>query len=97
MIKGRMRKNIKLNYGEENNPWSICTDGSIVFVVTAGESLLQLLSAEQGLLLAFVSLRHFSIVYPTSLRLQRDHLFVGHLNERQDTFCVSKFIKPFVA
>ena len=95
MIGGKVRwKADQEQMGESFVPWSICTDGSTVFVVTAGESKLQLLSVEDELLLTSIYLRPYGIVYPTSVRLQGLHLFLGHLNEKQDTYCISKFIKP---
>ena len=75
-------------------PWSICTDGNTVFVLTARPTKLHLLSIEDGLVVMAANLHPFGIIYPSCVRLQGDHLYVGHMNENQDTFCVSKFTKP---
>ena len=82
--------------GEIFNPCSIFTDGGTVFVVTAGEAKLLLLSAEDGLVLRYVYLHPSGIIYPTSVRLLNEYLYVGHLNEKLDTYCISKFTKPLV-
>ena len=75
-------------------PWSICTDGYTVFVLTARPTKIHLLSVEDGSVLTSISPHSFGIIYPSCVRLQGEHLYVGHMNENEDTFCVSKFAKP---
>ena len=75
-------------------PWSICTDGSTVFVLTARPTKLHGLSLEDGLVVVSINLHPFGIIYPSCVRLRREHLYVGHMSENQDSFCVSKFTKP---
>ena len=77
-------------------PWSLCTDGSIVFVTDPVQHLLHLLSVEDGTVATSVSLRPFGIDLPTRVRLQGEHLYVGHMNEKFDTYCISKFTKPSI-
>ena len=72
--------------GASFHPWSICTDGHTVFVVNAGTAKLHLLSAEDGTIIASLSLHPFDIVYLGCVRLQGEHLYVGHLNKDLNTY-----------
>ena len=74
-------------------PWSICTDGSTVFVANLDPAvLLHLLSVEDGSVLTSISLRPFGFRILSCVRLQGEHLFLGHKNEER-AYCISKFTK----
>ena len=75
-------------------PWSLCTDGSTVFVADFALNQLYLLSVDDGSVLRSINLHPFGISFVNCVRLQGDHLFVGHMNKEQDTYCITKFIKP---
>ena len=75
-------------------PWSLCTDGTTVFVADAFSAKLHLLSVEDGSVIKSVNLHPFGITLPSCVRLQREHLFVGHLNEQFDAYCIGKCVKP---
>ena len=77
-------------------PSSICTDGSTIFAVDAVGNKLDLLSVEDGSSITSIRLRPFDVRFPTCVRLQREHLYIGHMNKKQDTYCISKFTKPIV-
>ena len=74
-------------------PFSICTDGSTVFVANASQDVLHLLSVEDGSVLTSINLSPSGFHFPSCVRLRGDHLFVGHMN-KEGTYCVSKFAKP---
>ena len=76
-------------------PWSICTDGSTVFIVDPAMNTLRLLSVEDGSSVTSISLYPFGIDLPSCIRLQGDYLVVGHMNKKGDTYCISKFTKKF--
>ena len=77
-------------------PWSICTDGSTVFVTEFFQHQVHLLSVDDSSVLTSINLYPFGLHYPNCVRLQGDHLYVGHLNKNLDTCYVSKFVKPSV-
>ena len=79
--------------GTSFRPFSICTDGSTVFVTDPGQVMLHLLSVEDGSVLTSIRLHKSDIHFPCCLRVQGEHLFVGHENE-QGTYFISKFTKP---
>ena len=74
-------------------PFSICTDGSTVFVANASQDVLHLLSVEDGSVITSINLYPFGLRFPCCVRLRGDHLFVGHMTIER-TYCVSKFTKP---
>ena len=71
-------------------PWSTCTDGSTIVVADLGLNRLYLLSIENGSILASFDLRPFGFL-PSCVRLHGEHLYVGHVNEKEETYCISKF------
>ena len=75
-------------------PWSICTDGSTAFVAEAFSAKLHLLSAEDRSVIKSVHLHPLGITLPSCVRLQGEHLYVGHLNEHFDAYCIGKCVKP---
>ena len=75
-------------------PWSLCTDGSTVFVVDAFSAKLHLLAVEDGSAIKSVNLHPLGITLPSCVRLQAEYLFVGHLNEHFDAYCIGKCVKP---
>ena len=80
--------------GASFHPWSICTDGSTVFVANAGKAKLHLLSVEDGAVVASLGLNPFGIIYLGCVRLHGEHLYVGHLNKDLNKYYISKFAKP---
>ena len=96
IVGGKVRWQVyKQQIGGLFFPFSLCTDGSTVFVADF-ISRLRLLSVEDGAVATFVNLHPFGIEYPTCVRLQGEHLYVGHVNEKGNTYCVSKFAKPSI-
>ena len=82
----------KQQMGALSYPLSICTDGSTVFVSDLYAQL-HLLSVEDGSVLTSINLRPFGLLVPSCVRLQGDHLYIGHKNQKGDTYCISKRIK----
>ena len=80
--------------GQSFRPWSICTDGSTVFVADLFLDGLHLVSADNGLVLTSIRLHPFHIFLPSCVRLQGEHLYVGHMDEKRENYCISKFTKP---
>ena len=74
-------------------PWSICTDGTIVFVASLGTAVLHLLSVGDGSVLTTISLSPFGTRDPSCVHFQGDHVHVGYVDE-DNRFCISKFAKP---
>ena len=79
--------------GTSFNPWSICTDGIIIFVADAGSIKLHLLSVNDGSVVTSINLYRFGIYLPTCVRLQGELLYVGH-KEQKERYCITKFAKP---
>ena len=77
--------------GEKFHPWSICTDGSTVFVTDVLSAKLHLISVEDGSVNITISLHPSGLDYPTSVRLRGEYLYVGHLKQKMDTYFISKF------
>ena len=73
--------------------FSSCTDGNTVVVADPGRDVLHLLSLEDGSVITSINLSPYGFRYLSCVRLQGDHLFVGHMNT-EGTYCVSKFTKP---
>ena len=95
MVGGKVRWQVdQQKMGGSFRSWSICTDGSTVYILNARPSKLYLVSVEDGSVLTSISLHWFGIIYPGCVRLQREHLYVGHLNQKLDTYCISKFFQP---
>ena len=93
LVGGKVRWQVdKQQMGESFVPSSICTDGSTVFVADLVDQL-HLLSVD-GSVLTSINLSPFGLRLPSCVCLRGDHLFVGHLNEKEDTYCISKFTKP---
>ena len=94
MVAGKVRWQVdRQQMGGSFSPQSICANGSTVFVLSASDSKLYLLSVENGLATMQIALQPFGIHLPSCVRLQGEHLYVGHLNQK-GTYCISKFIKP---
>ena len=94
MVGGRVRWQVdQQKMSESFRPLSICTDGSTVFVVNTGPAVLHLLSVEDGSFLRSIGLRLFGFHLPSCVRIQKEHLYVGHEN-REGTYCISKLTKP---
>ena len=94
MVGGRVRWQVDTQQiGRSFVPFSICTDGSTVFVANASQDVLYLLSVEDGSVIMSINLSPFGCRFPSCVRLQGDHLFVGHMNT-EGTYYVSKFPKP---
>ena len=95
MVGGKVRWQVdQQKMGGSFRSRSICTDGSTVFILNARPSKLYLVSVEDGSVLTSISLHRFGIIYPGCVRLQGEHLYVGHLNQKLDTYCISKFFQP---
>ena len=90
IVGGRVRWQVdQQQMGESFLPWSICTDGSTVFVADPLSVVLHLLSVQDGLVLMSIRLHQ----YPSCVRLHGEHLYIGHEN-RDGKYCISKFTKP---
>ena len=95
MVGGRVRWQVdKQQIGGIFYPFSIYTDGSTVFVADAVHSVLYLLSIEDGSINITISLRPFGVHFPSCVRVQGEHLYIGHIYQMEDTYCISKFTKP---
>ena len=95
LVGGKVQWQVdKQQIDESFYPWSICTDGSTVFVAGLPLNQLHLFSVDDGSVLTYINLRSFAVNFPRCVRLQGEHLYVGHLNEKGDTYCISKFTKP---
>ena len=94
MVGGRVRWQVGLQQMDESfHPWSICKDGSTVFVSDPVPSMLHLLSVEDGSVLTSINLYPLGFRLPSCVRLQGDILYVGHMN-KEYIYCISKFTKP---
>ena len=78
--------------GKFFHPWSVCTDGSTVFVADFVQHQLHLLSVEDGSVLTSINLYQIDIDFPSCVRLQGEHLYIGHGD--LNTYCITKFNKP---
>ena len=97
IIGGKVRWQVGIQQmGGSFHPWSICTDGSTVFIVNALPAKLHLLSVEDGSVVMPISLLSFGHIYPGFASLQGENLYVGHMDEKRETYCISKFTKPTV-
>ena len=76
-------------------PMSACTAGSTVFVADVSHKL-HLLTVDDGSVLTSINLRPFGLHFPSCVRLQGQQLYIGHENEKGDTYCISKFTEPTV-
>ena len=95
MVRGRERwQGDEKQMGNLFHPWSICTDGSTVFVVDPIQHQLHLLSVDDGSVLRSIDLLPFNIFLPSCVWVQGDFLYIGHENVKTDTYCISKFTKP---
>ena len=95
MVGGRVQwQVVEEQIGASFLPWSICTDGSTLFVVDAVGNKLYLLSVEDGSVLRSISLGPFDIHFTGYVQLQGEHLYIAH--EKSDTYCISKFTIPIV-
>ena len=90
MVGGKVRWQVNK---QPFTPWSICTDGNTVFVADPFQHRLHLVSLDDGLGITSINLYPFGIDLPSCVCLQEDHLYIGHLNEKE-TYCISKFAKP---
>ena len=94
MVGGEVRWLVdKQKLGEKLIPWSISSEGSIVFVVDLVAKL-HLLSVEDGTVLTSVNLLPFGIHLYTCVQARGDHVYIGHEDEKRDAYCISKFSKP---
>ena len=98
MVGGKMRwqvdtRQVDTQIGRSFIPWNICTDGNVVFVAEVVHMKLHLVSVDNGSVLTSINLSPFGFRYLGCMRLQGDHLFVGHMN-KEATYCISKIIKP---
>ena len=75
-------------------PWSICTDDTMVVIADPFLSKLHVFSVEDGSAITSINLHPFGIINPSCVHLQGEHIFVGHVNQKKDTYCISKFSKP---
>ena len=95
MVGGRVRWHVDTRQmGQTFCPWSICTDGSTVFVADIIPNQLHLLSVEDGSVLRSISLYPLGIRLPGCVLAQGEYLYIGHVNEKGDRYCISKFTKP---
>ena len=93
MVGGKVRWQVdQQQTGEIFYPLSICTDGKTVFVSDIAR--LHLLSVDDGSVLTSINLSPLGIRYPSFVSVQEEHLYIGHPNEKKDTYCISKFTKP---
>ena len=63
---------------QELNPVSLCTDHNNVYVADNHEHKLHVLSSEDGTVLRRINLLQYGIVYPSSVRLSKDFLYICH-------------------
>ena len=77
-------------------PWSICTDGSMVFIINVFQYNVHVVSVEDGLIVTSINLQPFKIELSGYARLQGEHLYIGHTNKEGDTTYISKFTKPIM-
>ena len=95
LVGGKVRWQVdKQQMGESFVPWSIDTDGSTVFVTDPCQHQLHLLSVEDGLVVMSINVYPFGINFPSCVRLQGEHLFIGHVNKKGDKYCITKFTQP---
>ena len=95
MVGGRVLWQVDTQkMGRSFVPFSICTDGSTVFVANAVRNVLYLLSIEDGSINITINLRPFGVHFPVCVRVQGEHLYIGHMEQMGDTYCISKFTKP---
>ena len=80
--------------GQSFLPWSICTDGNTVFIADLFLDGLHLVSVDDGSVLKSIELHSFHIFLPSCVRLQGEYLYVGHVDEKRENYCISKFTKP---
>ena len=94
MVGGKVHWQLSMQQmGQSFHPFSICTDGNIVFVADVGNIKLYLLSVDDGAVITSISLVPFGIRFPICVRLQGELLYVGY-ELQKETYCISKFTKP---
>ena len=94
MIGGKVRWQVdRQKMGESFYPWSISTDNNTVFIANVHPPAVHLLSVEDGSAMTSMNLPPYGFRFPSCVRLQGDHLYVGHVN-KEGTYCISKFTKP---
>ena len=97
MVGGKLRWQVyQPKMGGPSLPWSICTDGSTVFVLSPVDNKLNLLSIDDGSMITTINLRPFGVRLPSCIRLYREHMCIGHMDEKRETYCISKFTKPLI-
>ena len=95
LVGGKIRWHVdQQQMSEKFYPRSICTDGNTVFITDPGQYLLHLLSVDDGSVITSINLRPFGFSLSSCVRLHGEHLLVGHVNKKGDTYCISTFIKP---
>ena len=93
IVGGKIRWQVDTQFERSFFPLGIFTDGSTVFVANTSQNVLHLLSLEDGSVLTSINLSPFSFL-SSCVRTQGEHLYVGYLNDKMHTCCISKFIKP---
>ena len=98
IIGGKVRWQLGVQQmGESFTPLNICTDGNIIFVAEVSSAKLHMLSLDGGEVIMSISLHPFGIDIPICIRLQGEHLYVGHMDEKREAYCINKFTKPKTA
>ena len=95
IVGGKVRWQVgQQEMGRSFCPGSICSDSSTAFVADFIQHHLHLLSVDDGSVLRSIILHPLGIYYPSCVRLQGERLYIGHVNEKHETYYISKFIKP---
>ena len=95
MIGGKLRWMLdEQQMGQSFRPWSICTNGNTVFIADLFLDELHLVSVERGSVLKSIRLHPFHAFLPSCVRVHGEHLYVGHVDEKRENYCISKFTKP---
>ena len=73
-------------------PLSVCTDAAnTVYVADFVENKLFFLNSEDGSIFSYVNLAQYDFVRPFCVCVHDEHLYVGHLDEKEEKPRISKF------
>ena len=73
-------------------PLSVCTDAAnTVYVADFIENKLFFLNSEDGSIFSYVNLAQYDFVRPFCVCVHDEHLYVGHLDEKEEKPRISKF------
>ena len=95
IVGGRIRWKVgKQQMGEKCFPESICTnENNTVYVTDWVCPRIHILSGEDGSAIRSISLKPYGVIHPGCIRVHDQSIYIGHLDESQKKYKISKFRK----